>query len=77
MKKLITILVFISSLVVLPITISAATPNFRVHILKDLAPGVNYSINTPVVIDFDNDGDQDLIMISKEGIIYFLENLLK
>jgi hypothetical protein len=75
-KKLTTILVLISSLLVLPVSINAAKPKFRVHILKDLAPGVNYAINYPVVIDYDNDGDQDVLIISKEGVIYFLENLL-
>jgi len=54
----------------------SAVPNFKVHVLKNLAPGCNYSINTPVVIDYDNDGDQDVILITKEGVIYFLENLM-
>jgi len=75
-KKLITILIFISILLVFPLSISAEVPKFRVHILKNLAPGVNYSINTPVVIDYDNDNDQDILIITKEGTIYFLENLL-
>jgi hypothetical protein len=77
MKKLITILVFASILLVFPVLVNAATPKFRVHVLKDLAPGCNYSINTPVVIDYDNDGDSDVILITKEGVIYFLENLLQ
>jgi len=47
-----------------------------VHKLDNLAPGVNYSINYPVAIDYDNDGDMDILMVSKEGILYFLENLL-
>jgi len=76
MKKLITILVLISSLLVFTSLSYAATPKFRVHILKNLAPGCNYSINTPVIIDYDNDDDSDVILISKEGVIYFLENLL-
>lgn len=75
-KKLITILVLISSLLVLPVSVSAAKPKFRVHVLKDLIPGFNYSINYPVVIDYDNDGDQDILIINKEGTVYFLENLL-
>jgi hypothetical protein len=50
-------------------------PKFKVHKLKDLAPGCNYSINTPVVIDYDMDGDMDIICINKEGVIYLLENL--
>lgn len=58
------------------IAANAAEPKFRVHRLDNLAPGVNYSINYPVVTDYDNDGDQDVIMVSKEGVIYFLENLL-
>jgi len=74
MKKLITILVLISSLLIFPVY--AATPKFKVHILKNLLPGVNYSINYPVVIDYDNDSDLDILLITKEGCIYFLENLL-
>jgi hypothetical protein len=77
MKKLITILVLISSLLVIPISVSAAIPKFKVHILNNLITGFNYSINYPVVIDYDNDGDLDVLIISKEGTIYFLENLLK
>jgi hypothetical protein len=75
MKKLITILVFISTLLVFPVIVNAAIPKFRVHVLTNLAPGCNYSINTPVVIDYDNDGDSDIILITKEGVVYFLENL--
>jgi hypothetical protein len=75
MKKLI-IGLLISILLVFPVSVTAATPKFRVHVLKNLAPGCNYSINTPVIIDYDNDGDSDVILISKEGVIYFLENLL-
>jgi hypothetical protein len=76
MKKLITKLVLISILLVFPSYTNAAVPKFRVHVLKNLAPGVNYSINYPIVIDYDNDGDQDVLIITKEGTIYFLENLL-
>jgi hypothetical protein len=75
MKKLI-IGLLISILLVFPVSIYAATPKFKVHILNNLAPGCNYSINTPVVIDYDNDGDSDIILVTKEGVIYFLENLL-
>ena len=74
MKKLI-IGLLISILLVFPVSVTAATPKFKVHVLKDLAPGCNYSINTPVVIDYDNDGDSDVILVTKEGVIYFLENL--
>lgn len=77
MKKLITILVFVSSLLVFPGLTNAAIPKFRIHVLKNLAPGCNYSINTPVVIDYDNDGDSDILIITKEGVIYLLENLLQ
>lgn len=76
MKRLITILVVISSLLVLPVYVNAAKPKFKVHVLKDLIPGFNYSINYPVVIDYDGDGDLDVLIINKEGTIYFLENLL-
>ena len=76
MKRLVLILIFISSLLVFPTLVSAVTPKFKVHILTNLVPGVNYSINYPVVIDYDNDKDMDIFIITKEGVIYFLENLL-
>lgn len=76
MKKLITVLLIIFILLSFPQLINAGIPKFKLHILKNLAPGVNYSINYPVVIDFDNDGDQDILIINKEGIIFLLENLL-
>jgi len=75
MKKLILFLIFISILLVLPVSVSAKAPKFRLHILKDLIPGFNYSFNYPVVIDYDGDGDLDILVISKEGTLYFLENL--
>jgi hypothetical protein len=75
MKKLILFLILISTLLVFPVLVNAAVPKFRVHVLKDLAPGVNYSINYPIVIDYDGDGDMDVLIINKEGYIYFLENL--
>ena len=56
-------------------TLFAAEPKFRLHIIKNLAPGFNYSINTPIVIDYDGDSDMDILIISKEGIMYFFENL--
>jgi len=77
MKKLIIILLLICTFSLITASSYAATPKFKVHILKDLAPGVNYSINYPVILDYDNDGDQDVLIITKEGVIYFLENLLK
>jgi hypothetical protein len=72
MKKILITLLFI-----LGITsyCYSAEPKFKVHRLENLAPGCNYSINTPVVIDYDNDGDQDVILVTKEGVIYLLENL--
>ena len=57
-------------------TVYAQPPKFKLHIIKDMNVGVNYSINYPVVIDYDNDGDQDILIMSKEGTLYFLENLL-
>ncbi len=75
MKKLITIFVLISILVVFSTLSYAIEPKFKVHVLKNLAPGCNYSINTPVVIDYDGDSDLDILIITKEGVIYLLENL--
>ena len=82
MKKLTTKLVFIStwlvllfSALVLVSSANAAVPKFKVHILKDLAPGCNYSINYPISFDYDLDGDLDVLILNKEGTIYFLENL--
>ena len=68
-----TILVLVLSL---SFSISyAASPKFKFHILKNLAPGFNYSLNSPIVLDYDSDGDFDILIINKEGVMYFLENL--
>jgi hypothetical protein len=75
MKKIILLVLWF--ILIFTIAANAAVPKFKVHVLKDLAPGCNYSINTPVVIDYDMDGDQDVILVTKEGVIYLLENLLK
>jgi hypothetical protein len=76
MNKLTTIILLFITILVFTVTAYAATPKFKLHILKNLSPGFNYSINYPVVIDYDGDGDQDILIISKEGVICFLENLL-
>lgn len=74
MKKVVLLVLWF--LFVFTITANAAVPKFKVHVLKDLGLiGSNYSINTIISIDYDNDGDFDIIYISKEGIIYCLENL--
>lgn len=73
MKKIVLLVLWF--LFIFTITAHAAVPKFKVHRLDNLAPGVNYSINYPVVIDYDGDSDLDILIISKEGIIYFLENL--
>jgi len=76
-KKLITNLILIGILLVFPIFAHAQDPKFKVHVIKDSKlAGVNYSINYPVVIDFDRDGDDDILIMSKEGTLYFLENLV-
>ena len=75
MKKIILLILWF--IFVFTIAANAAVPKFKVHVLKDLAPGCNYSINTPVVIDYDMDGDPDVILVTKEGVVYLLENLLK
>ena len=73
MKKLLLVLCFLF----IYSTAHAQDPKFKVHIIKDpKLVGVNYSINYPVVIDFDNDGDDDILIMSKEGTLYFLENLI-
>jgi hypothetical protein len=75
MKRIILLILWF--IFVFTIAANAAVPKFKVHVLKDLAPGCNYSINTPVVIDYDMDGDPDVILVTKEGVVYLLENLLK
>ena len=74
MKKLLLILCFLF----ICSTAHAQDPKFKVHVIKDnKLAGVNYSINYPVVIDYDNDGDDDILIMSKEGTLYFLENLTR
>jgi hypothetical protein len=75
MRKLIYGLIVIMVLMFSGISF-AGTPKFKLHIIKlDSCKGVNYSINYPVVIDYDNDGDMDIILMSKEGELYVYENL--
>ena len=72
MKKLLLVLCFLFICSVA----YAKTPTFKVHIIKDSKlTGVNYSINYPVVLDYDRDMDDDILIMSKEGTLYFLENL--
>jgi len=75
MKKFISIIIILTNLLVFASQGYTAQPKFNVHVLKNLAPGINYAINTPVVFDYDMDGDLDVLMLSKEGVMYFLENL--
>lgn len=75
MKKLIASILLLTTILVFASQGYAAQPKFKVHVLKNLAPGINYAINTPVVFDYDMDGDLDVLMLSKEGVMYFLENL--
>jgi len=68
------VLFLISILLVVPAY--ASNPKFKLHVLKiDNLTGVNYAINYPVIIDYDRDGDMDILIMSKEGSLYFLENL--
>ena len=72
MKKLLLVLCFLF----ICSTAHAQDPKFKVHVIKDSKlAGVNYSINTLLSFDYDLDGDFDLVYISKEGIIFILENL--
>ena len=72
MKKLLLVLCFLF----ICSAAYAKEPKFKVHVIKDSKmEGVNYSINYPVVIDYDNDGDQDVLVMAKDGTLYFLENL--
>lgn len=75
MKKIIIFTLFIIILLTFNNLSFASEPKFKVHIIQNLINGFNYSINYPVVIDYDNDGDLDVLIISKEGTLYFLENL--
>jgi len=72
MKRILLVLCFL----LICSTAYAKEPKFKVHVIKDpKMEGVNYSINYPVVIDYDNDGDQDVLVMAKDGTLYFLENL--
>ena len=75
MKKLITILLLIVTVLLFATPVSARMPKFQLHVIKALAPGVNYSINAPIAFDYDGDGDIDVLILSKEGTLYFLENI--
>ena len=74
MKKLISILMIILSLIFINSSF-ASEPRFKVHIIEYLAPGFKYAFNFPVIIDYDNDRDMDILIITKEGVIYLLENV--
>lgn len=71
MKKIIFIILFL----LLTTKSYSAVPVFKAHELKNLVPGINYSINTPIAFDYDGDEDIDVLIMSKEGVLYFLENL--
>ena len=72
MKKLLLVLCFLFACSIA----YAKEPKFKVHVIHDSKmEGFNYSINYPVVIDYDNDGDQDILVLAKDGTLYFLENL--
>jgi hypothetical protein len=74
MKRRFILLIVLFLLCTVPV--SAACPKFKLNIVQlDNMKGVNYSINYPVSIDYDGDSDMDILIMSKEGTLYFLENL--
>jgi hypothetical protein len=55
----------------------ALAPNFVMHKLDiDVCGGCASETHIPVVIDYDKDGDMDILIVNRNGEVYVLENKL-
>jgi hypothetical protein len=58
----------------------ADTPQFKKHVMNiDTSVNNNFCGETyvPISIDYDNDGDMDVLIVERCGQVIILENMLK
>lgn len=75
-KKIINILLSVIFILSITCTLYAKEPKFKLHIIHiEGQETLNYSVNMPVVFDYDGDGDQDIVILGKNSVLYVWENI--
>lgn len=71
--------IIVVTLLISGISISfAEKPIFEIHNLGSVTMNsIGGNTRVPVVLDYDNDGDIDVLIVDKHGTVFVLENKIK